>query len=146
MPITLDLLDEAHARAALDPLEADGGLTVYEGVVPADPTTGQAVPPPYVLVYTSVQWPSQGDGKTLDGRTGMCVTRWYCHCAGASDQAARAVAGRVRQLLLDRQPAIAGRSCGFIRQEASPPPSRDQTIGSLVQDIVSVYVLYTFAG
>lgn len=140
MPITIDELDEAHARAALDPLEADGGLTVFEGVVPDGST------PPYVLVYTSVQWPNTGDGKTLDGKTGMCVTRWYCHCAGASDQAARAVAGRVRQLLLDRQPTIAGRSCGFIQQEASPPPVRDETAGSLVQDIVSVYVLYTFAG
>lgn len=140
MPITVDELDEAHARAALDLLEGDGTMTVYKGAVP------NGSKPPYVLVYTAVQWPGSGEGQTFDGITSACVTRWYCHCAGASDQGARAVANWVRQLLVNAHPTIAGRSCGFIQQEASPPPVRDETVGSLVQDIVSVYVLYTFSG
>jgi hypothetical protein len=140
MPITIDQLDEKHARAALDILEADGGLAVYEGVVP------QPRAEAYVLVYTAVQWPGQGEGQSFDGTTSTCVTRWYTHCVGATDQGSRTVANRVRQLLVNVRPTIPGRSCGFIQQEASPPPVRDQTTGVLVQDIAAVYILTTYPG
>lgn len=139
MPITVDGLDELHARAALDILNGDDSITVFTGSVPDN------AQPPYVLVYTAVAWPDSVDGKTYDGKTGTCVTRWYTHCAGGSDQATRTVANWVRQLLNNAHPTITGRSCGLIQQEASPPPVRDQTTGVLVQDIVSVYTLTTFS-
>ena len=146
MPITLDLLDEAHAQVALTILAADGNQPVYAGAVPQDPTTGKSAPPPYVLVYSVVEWPVGPEGTTLDGITAACVTRWYTHSVGGTDQQTRSVANRVRQLLKDVQPTITGRSCGFIQQEAALPLVRDETTGQLVQDLAAVYVLTTYPG
>jgi len=135
--ITLDLLDELHAKVAPDILNADGLIPVYSGSVPDGATR------PYALVYPVVSWPYGRDGDALDGKTGTCETRWYIHCAGETDQSARSVAGRVRQLLLNVRPTIAGRSCGLIRQEAAPPAVRDETTGATVLDLVGVYLLVT---
>ena len=138
MPITIDGLDEAHAKVALDILTADGGSwTVYKGSVGPLPTK------PYVLVYTVVEWPGVGISNALDGRSGTCVTRWYTHSVGESDQGTRAVANRVRQLLVNVRPTIAGRSCGFIQQETALPFQRDETTGALIQDLTAVYILTT---
>lgn len=139
MPITIDLLDEAHAQVALTILAADspGVIPVYPGAAPDN------VAPPYVLVYSVVEWPG-ADGATLDGLTSACVVRWYTHSIGGTDQQTRSVANRVRQLLKDVHPTITGRSCGFIRQEAALPLVRDETTGQLVQDLAAVYVLTTY--
>lgn len=137
MSITLDLLDELHAAVALDVLTADGLIPVYAGSVPSDAVR------PYILVYPSVSWPNGRPDDSLDGRSRKCETRWYVHCVGETDQSARSVAGRVRQLLLNVVPTITGRSCGRIKQEASPPPVRDETTGVLVLDIAAVYLLVT---
>lgn len=146
MPLTIDQLDELHAQAALTILTADAVVPVYQGFVPEDPATGRTVPPPYVLVYSVVEWPADGEGKSFDGTTSTCVTRWYTHSVGATDQSTRAVANRVRQLLVNVRPTIAGRSCGFIQQEAALPLVRDELTGVLVQDLAAVYVLTTFNG
>lgn len=138
MPITIDELDEAHAQVALAILTADGNQPVYPGVAP------DGVVPPYVLVYTVVEWPATGDGNTFDGHTGTCVTRWYTHSVGATDQSTRAIANRVRQLLVNVHPTVAGRSCGLIQQEAALPLVPNETAGSLVQDLAAVYVLTTY--
>jgi hypothetical protein len=140
MPITIDQLDEAHAQVALSILTADANQPVYAGVAPDNVT------PPYVLVYTVVEWPDNTDGKSFDGTTSTCVTRWYTHSVGGTDQSTRAIANRVRQLLVNAHPTIAGRSCGFIQQEAALPMVRDETAGSLVQDLAAVYVLTTYPG
>ncbi len=137
MSITLDLLDEAHAAVAVDILTADALIPVYTGSVP------DGVTRPYILIYPTVAWPNGRDADALDGKTRTCETRWYIHCAGETDQSARSVAGRVRQLLLNVRPVIAGRSCGLIKQEASPPPVRDETTGVTVLDIAAVYLLVT---
>lgn len=133
-----DLVDELHARAGLGLLIADPGLTVYEGFVP----NGFALP--YVLVYTSVEWPEEGEGQSFDATTSTCVTHWYTHSAAVTEQAARAVAGRVRGRLVNVRPDIPGRSCCLIQQESSLPAVRDQTTGTTVFDIVAAYVLTTF--
>jgi len=139
MPLTIDLLDEAHAQIALTILAADGLMPVYPGVAPDN------VAPPYVLVYSVVEWPA-GEGTTLAGITSACVTRWYTHSVGGTDQQTRSVANRVRQLLKDVQPTITGRSCGFIQQESALPLVRDELTGVLVQDLAAVYVLTTYPG
>lgn len=138
--IAIDELDEKHARVALDILAADDGVALYEGKVP------DSAPPPYALVYTSVTWPGSGEGQSFDGHTGTCVTRWIVHNAGGTDQAARAIGNRVRQLLVNVEPEIEGRSCGLIQQEDALPPVPDETTGVLVQDVIAVYILVTFAG
>lgn len=140
MPLTIDGLDEAHAQVALTILTTDANQPVYAGVAP------DSVAPPYVLVYTVVEWPGDGEGKSFDGTTSTCVTRWYTHSVGATDQSTRAIANRVRQLLVNVRPTISGRSCGFIQQEAALPMVRDETTGQLVQDLAAVYVLTTFNG
>lgn len=132
-----DGLDQAMVKAGLDLLAADGLLTVFDGAVP-NPTP----PPPYVVVYTSIEWPPDDPVATaLDGLTGRAVVRWICHCVGANQQASREVATRVRTQLLNIRPAIAGVQPGLIRHEQDQPPTRDETTGSVVIDSVHVYRL-----
>jgi hypothetical protein len=138
-----DLLDKLHIDAALDLLRADAGLTVYpsaEGHVPAEPS------PPYVRVYAYIERPPDDPANGLDGRSSAWTTRWYCHCIGANEASATAVAMRVRAALLDVRPTIAGRSCDRIVQEAANPPTRDDSTGSTVLDLVVVYRLMTLPG
>jgi hypothetical protein len=132
-----DGLDQALANAGLNLLRADASLTVYDSKAP----TGAA--PPYVLVYTTVDRPSEDEDNSGDGRTRVWTGRWICHCVGAGEDgiAARAVAQRVRTALLDVRPVIAGLSCGLIRLEQSDPPQKDETTGSLVLDAVEVFRL-----
>jgi len=134
-----DGLDQALANAGLALLNADPltpALVVYDGAVPS-PTPA----PPYVVVYTTVDRPSEDLDNSADGRTRVWVARWICHCVGANAVASRAVAQRVRTQLLDAAPTIVGLSCGKVRQEQTQPPQRDETTGVLVMDAVEVYRL-----
>jgi hypothetical protein len=130
-----DGLDQALANAGLALLTADTSLTVYDGSVP----TGAV--PPYVVVYTSVEWPPGAPGDALDGLAGSPTVRWYCRCVGGNEVACRAVAQRVRTQLLNQRPTIAGLNLGLIRHEAGPPPGRDETTGSVVMSALNVYRL-----
>ncbi len=134
-----DGLDQALASTALNLLAQDGlspALVVYDGVVPS-PDPG----PPYVLVYCFIDRPSDDPDNSIDMRSRVWVTRWYCHCVGATAASARAIAERVRTQLLDVHPVIAGLSCGSIRLEQSQIPIRDEKTGVLVMDLVEVYRL-----
>ena len=132
-----DLLDVAVVNAGLDLMRADTLLNVFDGVVPSPTPT-----PPYVLVYSTVTWPSDDDTiSALDGRSRRVVARWICHCVGESQQASREVAQRVRAALLDARPQIAGLQPGFIRDEQDDPPVRNEQTGVVVFDAVHVYRL-----
>lgn len=137
----MSLLDQAHAAAGIDLLRANAALRVHDGVVPG----GQEAPP-YVLVYTHIEWPKRDPDNALDGSSGTCVVRWYCHQIGANAAAARAVGDQVRSTLLDVRPTIAGRVCERIEQEAAVPPVREETLGPVVMDAVAVYALRTRPG
>lgn len=143
MPIT-DGLDQNLAGAALALLAADVGpppLVVLDGFAP--PNT--AVNAGYVLVYTSVSRPSEDPDNPGNGRTGVWVARWICHCVGGTSAAARAVAQRVRTALLDVHPTVAGfasSAVGLIRMDGDElAPQRDETTGVLVMDAVVTYRL-----
>lgn len=136
-----DQLDELHARTGLDLLNGAAPLIVYEGEVPAPYPE-----PPYVLVYTEVSWPDAGDANALDHMSVTCVTRWYCHCVGETEAAARAVGMQVRAALLNVRGAVAGRNCGLIRQVDSSPPGKDETLGTAVFDGVAVYEMTSAPG
>lgn len=129
-----DLVDKQHADAGLALLALDAGLTVFDGKVP-EPWPD----PPYVLVYTVVEWPRDGLGTALAATQVTVTTTYYCHCVGLSAAAARAVAMRVRAALLNARPVIAGRNCSPIKQVETSPPQRDETTGRLVMDEVAVY-------
>ncbi len=132
-----DGFDQALANLGLDLLRADTSLTVYDGKVP----TGAV--PPYCLVYTTVERPSEDEDNAFDNRSRVWVVRWYCHCVGSGDDAsaARAVAQRVRTQLLDVRPTLSGFALSMIRQEVNNPPDRDESTGKLMMDAVSVYRL-----
>jgi hypothetical protein len=129
-----------HAEAGLALLAAVPALTVYDGALPGSATD---VLPPYVLVYTTVEWPDGDEDNSLDGLSGTCVTRWYCHCVGGTAAAARAVANQVRSALLDVRPPVPGRNCNLIRQDSALPPARDESLARVVMDAVVVYRLET---
>jgi hypothetical protein len=135
-----DGLDQALANAGLNLLRADVGppaLVVHDGKVPNGST------PPYVLVYTTVDRPSEDEDNPGNGQSRVWLARWICHCVGAGEDgvAARAVAQRVRTALLDVRPVISGLSCGLIRSEPATPPQRDESTGDLVMDLVATYRL-----
>jgi hypothetical protein len=130
--------DQAMADAGLNLLRVDAGppaLVVFDGPIPA------GTQPPYVRVYTHIEWPADDPNNALDGVSGRAVVRWYCHCVGGNDQAARGVTQRVRAALLDKRPAVTGMVPGMIRHEQSIPPVTDETTGTAVLDAVNVYRL-----
>lgn len=132
-----DTLDQQLADAALGLLRLDSALTVFDGSVP-NPTPA----PPYVLVYTYIEWPDGAPGDAVDGVSGSPMIRWICHQVGGNEVAARAVAQRVRTQLLNVRPnPIPGLSLGLIKQESATPPIRDETTGVVVMDAVTTYRL-----
>jgi hypothetical protein len=132
-----DGFDLAMRAAGIALLQADASLTVITGPVP----TGQR--PPYVRVYSNVEWLSEDLNNALDGLTGRAVVRWTCHCVGGNDEAAIKVAERVRTQLLDQRPAITGMQPGLIRyeQDAGAQPFVDESTGVAVVDAIHVYRL-----
>lgn len=131
-----------HADAVLAQLQADAGLTVYDGKV-----TGAA--DHYVLVYMLARTPNglqapemvpfSGDSDVLD--------LWiFCHCVGLTAAAARAISGRVRNQLLNFRPVISGRACVPIRWRDGQTPQRDEETLRSVFDLVDVYGLTSVPG
>lgn len=140
-----DDVDALHAQAGLDLLAANMAtlstpIPVYDGVVPDGATR------PYVLVYTAISRPRNGEGNGLDGRSDAVSVRWICHCVGETQAASRAVGMQVRTALLDVRPTIAGRSCDLIREETVLDPTRDESTGVPVMDQVRTYTLATLPG
>lgn len=135
-----DGLDVALANAGLALLQADVGppaLVVFDGVVPA----GTSVNAGYVLVYSTVDRPSEAEDNPLNGQSRTWVARWILHNVGGTALAARGVAQRSRTALLDVRPTVTGLSCGLIRWESTTPPQRDETTGSPVFDLVETFRL-----
>jgi hypothetical protein len=125
-----------HANAFLALLTADGQLTHYDGAVPADPA-GQ-----YALVYFYIETPDglvAPDKVPLTLNSDVINARVYVHCVGGNAIAARAIAGRVRALVLNVTLTISGRACFPIRWVEGQPPRRDESTGPLVMDQVDVY-------
>lgn len=131
-----DGLDQAIANAGLALLAADAGLVVFDGAVP-NPTPA----PPYAVVYTTIDRPSDDGDNPGNGQSRVWVARWIVHCVGSNAVAARAVGQRVRTQLLDVSPFVAGLACGLIRHESTIPPQRDETTGTLVMDLVETFRL-----
>lgn len=132
-------LEVAHADAGLDLIEATG-LTVYRGKLPPTVST---LTPPWVLVYTAVEWPDDDGDHGLDHASSTCITTWYCYCSGTTDTSVLAVTGRVRAALVDVTPTITGRVCSPIGQTASEPARAHEGTGASVLTALSIYELRT---
>lgn len=140
-----DGFDQSLIAAGIALLRADTSLTVYPGGVPD--LTPAAVPP-YVVVYSSVEWPPS-DADALDGVSGTPMARWIVHCLGGgvpgstpedAEIAARAVGQRVRTALLNKRLVVAGLNLGLLRQEqGAGVPTRTDTTGDPVMDLIVVY-------
>lgn len=133
-----DGVDQALRSAGIGLLQADTSLTVITGPVPA----GQL--PPYVRVYSNVEWLADDPNDSLDNLTSRAVVRWLCHCIGANDDAATKVAERVRTDLLNVRPTVPGvpaTGVGMIRHEQDMPPTVDEITGTPFVDAVHVYRL-----
>ena len=140
----MTVLEVAHQQAGLELLRDNVSIAaVYDGALPS---SVDEVVLPYLLVYTTVEWPNADPDNGLDGRSGTCLTTWYVHAVGANVTASLAISGQARTSLLDVRPTIAGRQCGLIRQESTQPSRRDETLGQVVQDTVTVYTLRTRPG
>lgn len=136
-------LGTAHADAILALLRADANLTVFP---PLEPAPGPVVPtgtrPPYLSVHVHVQVPPEAV-RAITGTADRVVVTATCHSVGATDVAARIVAGRAMARLLNVVPVIGGRRCWPIRHEATRPPDRDESTGTAVITQVDVYRLET---
>jgi hypothetical protein len=131
-------VEQQHADAILGLLRTalvNPVLPVHDGEVPKEPETPEL---PYVLVYLYTTRP---DGTSLKNESDRAVTQAILHCAGANAVAARAVAGRVADAILDVKPTIPGRVCWPIRDDGSLPPDRDDTTGHPVMDQIVNYRL-----
>lgn len=138
-----DTLDRDLIDAAMNLLRADVGLAVYpdgEGFVPEKPTA------PYVRVYTTTEWPKDGDANALDGLSVSTTTRWYLHCVAETEYAAAAISMRVRTQLLNARPTVTGRNCGLIYQEAAEPVNRSELGGSPLYVRPVVYAMVSAPG
>lgn len=138
-------LEVAHANAGLDLIRAltAPALTVYEGVLPPNVT---ALAPPWVLVYTAIEWPDADENASIVHESSTCITTWYCYCSGTTDTSVLAVTGRVRAALLDVTPTVDGRTCGRISQVSSEPPRPHEGTGTSVLTALSIYELMTRPG
>lgn len=114
-------------------------LQVFDGAVPAGATT------PYALVYLSREKPSASsapDSSDLTFASRAIDTYAYVHCVGADPQAARAaraVAGRVEDAVLDKTLTVPGWQCSPIRWDSGNPPERNEETGTAIFDQVDVY-------
>lgn len=142
-----DGFDNALVNAGLALLTADTSLVVYPGGVPQPVPPAPPIPPPYVVVYSPVEWPF-ADADALDGISGTPTVRWICHCVGGgpgatpatAERSARAVGQRVRTALLNKRLVIAGLNLGVIRQETGggvPQPVYET--GDPVMDLIVTY-------
>lgn len=135
-----------HADAYLGLLRSTTDLTVYPAAEPGDNV--QVVPasaaPPYVAVHLGVNYTTGPSG--LHFPSSRAVVRAYCHCVGANDIAARAVAQLVIDALLDKVPTITGRTCFPIRLETDAPPRVDESTGRPVTDLALTFRLETLPG
>lgn len=130
-------MNQAHADAVLALLRAAVGSPALQVLPLADGTVPAGLAPPYVRAYITVE---RIDGTDLSGRSDLAVCRAILHQVGANDIAARAVADRCADVLLDVTPTVAGRVCWPIRHEVQQSPTRDESTGVVVIDQVDVYV------
>lgn len=136
-------LENDHYDAVMGLLRNPGGLIVVpdaQGFVPSP------LLPPYVRVYMALEDPPNGAADRIDGDSVTIVARFYCHCVGANEYAARVIASLVRQRLLNVVPTIAGRTCFKLRKEVSVPADRNEQTGTAMFDRVDVYRLQTGPG
>jgi hypothetical protein len=145
-----DGLDQALVDAGVALLVADASLAVYPGGLPNQLPPAPPIPPPYVVVYGYVEWPTGVLTDSLDGLSGSPVVNWIAHCVGGgegatpadAEKSARAVAQRVRTAWLNKRPTVTGLDLGMIRFEPSGAvPQPDNSTGVLLSILIVHYRL-----
>jgi len=125
-----------HFTAFFALLQADAGLNPYDGLVPDGAVR-------YSLVYFYVETPdglAAPDAVNLTLDSDVIDARAYVHNVGVTPAAARIQCGRARMAVLNKTPAITGRTCFPIRWIEGQPPQRNEEVpGTTVFDQVDVY-------
>jgi hypothetical protein len=127
---------QGHVDAALGMLRANPNLTVYDGKV------DNGAPNAYVVVYAFRLRPdglAAPDKVPLTGASTAVDMRLFCHSVGATAHAARTVQDQVEAALLDKTPAVTGRSCFPIRLLDGQQGIPDEVTGTSVFDNTDVY-------
>lgn len=132
-------LEVAHAKAGLDLIQG-AGLDLYDGKLPDNVT---ALSLPWVTAHAVVEWEHDTPNGSIRNESSSCVTTWYLRCAAANTTALMAVLGRIRAVLLDVVPVIAGRVCFPIRMVSVQTPDQDNTLGTAVIEATAIYELET---
>lgn len=110
---------EAHAAALLALLRGDPLLlNVHDGHVPANPAL------PYCVLYLGWDAERTALAAVTDQFSGIAQIT----SVGANASAARIVAKRVADRLIDIAPAVAGRTCWPITHELGQPPREDRDV------------------
>lgn len=126
-----------HFAAFFGLLQADATLNPYDGEVPDGAPTRRSVVYFFVMTPDGLAAPDAVDltfdSDVIDGRA-------YVHNVGVTPKSARIQSDRVRTAVLNRTPAIAGRSCFPVRWLDGQPPQRNEEVpGGPVHDLVDVY-------
>lgn len=133
--------EDPHAAAILARLRAVDGLRVFPDASGNPPEAATELP--YVVAWIGVRYDL---GPALVAASTRAVVTITTHSVGATDTAARVVAGRVRGALLDALPAVTGRTGWPIRHDDSPPLRTDESSGRRVYDQIDVYRWETLPG
>lgn len=129
-------IDHLNAWKAL--LAVDAGLNPYHGVVPDSPADR------YALYYFYLETPDGLQAPDASNLTGdaLAIDSWvYVHSVGPTPESALIESDRVRAVVLNKTPVVAGRSCFPVRRDpGGQPPQRDEDVpGGPVFDQVDVY-------
>lgn len=132
-------VEQAHADAILAHLRAAppviSPLAVHDGALPDEFTEADRMLG-YVVAHIATTTPS---GTSLTSVHDRAVTRAYLHCVAPTATAARAIAGRATNALLNLAPTIANRVVFPIRDDGSEaPPEPDRSSGRTYFDRVLV--------
>jgi hypothetical protein len=105
----------ALIRAALP------GVTVYDGIVPAEPADR------YVVVYID-----NGTRRAVAAcnDSDSVTTRWQVTSVAPDRQQTAWLSDRVADSIVDVEPNVAGWSCGRIEHTYSTTPERDETVAA----------------
>jgi hypothetical protein len=139
------MTDDLHEQAVLARL-TDGitpALVVFDGRVP------DGALPPYVVVWFARLMPesyARPDSASLRMVSDRVVLTVTTHSVHVNAQACRAIAGRVRDALLDYVPGISGRTCLPIRHVDGQPIQLDEMTGTPIYDIADMWRLETLPG
>lgn len=95
------------------------GVVVYDGIVPTTPAER------YVVAYVD---PGTLTALSVASVSDDLMVRWQTTTVAPDAAAARWLAARVRDSIVDQKPTVDGWSCGQVSHTYSQTPQRDEAV------------------